>query len=101
MQLLQAFMLTQQRFQIVPIRLPVKKKFIYFSFQDEELLSTLEDLQHIKMPENINVSNRIQGYFSSDTVFDLSKKVLSETEMKVIAKRLDFAPIQNNIMGPN
>ena len=53
------------------------------------------------MPENINVSNRIQGYFSSDTVFDLSKKVLSETEMKVIAKRLDFAPIQNNIMGPN
>ena len=53
------------------------------------------------MPENINVSNRIQGYFSSDTVFDLSKKVLSETEMKVIPKRLDFAPIQNNIMGPN
>ena len=64
------------------------------------MLSTLEDLQHIKMPENINVSNRIQGYFSSDTVFDLSKKVLSETEMKVIAKRLDFAPIQNNINGP-
>ena len=63
------------------------------------MLSTLEDLQHIKMPENINVSNRIQGYFSSDTVFDLSK-VLSETEMKVIAKRLDFAPIQNKINGP-
>ena len=68
--------------------------------QDEELLSILEDLQHIEMPENIKVSNRIQGYFSSDIVFDLSK-VLSESEMKVIAKRLDFAPIQNNIMGPN
>ena len=67
--------------------------------QDEELLSILEDLQHIKMPENIDVSNRIQGYFSLDTVFDLSK-VLSETGMKVIAKRLDFAPIQNNINGP-
>ena len=67
--------------------------------QDEELLSILEDLQHFEIPENINVSNRIQGYFSSDTVFDLSK-VLSETEMKVIAKRLDFAPIQNNINGP-
>ena len=67
--------------------------------QDEELLYILEDLQHIEMSENINVSNRIQGYISSDTVFDLSK-VLSETEMKVIVKRLDFAPIQNNINGP-
>ena len=66
--------------------------------QDEELVSILEDLQHIEMPENINVSNRIQGYFSSDTLFDLSK-VLSETEMKLIAKRLDFASIQNNING--
>ena len=66
--------------------------------QDEELVSILEDLQHIEMPENINVSNRIQGYFSSDTLFDLSK-VLSETEMKVIAKILDFASIQNNING--
>ena len=67
--------------------------------QDEELLYILEDLQHIEMSENINVSNRIQGYISSDTVFDLSK-VLSETEMKVIVKRLDFVPIQNNINGP-
>ena len=67
--------------------------------QDEELLYILEDLQHIEVSENINVSNRIQGYISSDTVFDLSK-VLSETEMKVIVKRLDFAPIQNNINGP-
>ena len=65
-----------------------------------ELLSILEDLQHIEISENINVSNHIQGYFSSDTVFGLSKKVLSETEMKVIAKALDFAPIQNNINGP-
>ena len=67
--------------------------------QDEELLSILEDLQHMEMPENINVRNRIQGYFSSDSVFDLSK-VLSKIEIKVIAKRLAFAPIQNNINGP-
>ena len=51
------------------------------------------------MPENINVSNRSQGYFSLDTVFDFSK-VLSETEIKVIAKGLDFPPIQNKINGP-
>ena len=68
--------------------------------QDEELLSILEDLQHIEMHENINVCNRIQGYFSSDTVFGLSKKVLSETQMKVIAKGLDFGTIQNKINGP-
>ena len=53
MQLLQTFALTQQRFQIVPIR------FIDLSSQEEELLSILEDLQHNKMPENINSSNRI------------------------------------------
>ena len=66
MQLLQPFVLTQQRFQIVPIRLIVKK--ILF----EELRSVLEeDLQHNEMPENINVSNRIQGCFWSYIVFDL------------------------------
>ena len=69
-----------------------QKDVIELSLQDEELLSILEDL-NIEMPENISVISRIQGYFSSDTVFDLSKKVLSETEMKVIAKGLDFAPI--------
>ena len=52
------------------------------------------------MSENINGCNRIQGYFSSDTIFDLSMKVLSEAKMKVFPKRLDFAPIQNNINGP-
>ena len=68
--------------------------------QDEELLSILEDLQHSEISENINVNNHIQGYFSSDTVFGFIEKVLSETEMKVIAKGLDFAPIQNNNNGP-
>ena len=38
-----------------------EKGFIELSSQDEELVSILEDLQHNEIPENINVSSRIQG----------------------------------------
>ena len=75
------------------------KDFIELSSQDEELLSILEEgLQHKEMPENINVSNRIQGYFCSYIVFNLSKKVLSETEIKELEKGLDFAPIHHSLV---
>ena len=57
----------------------------------------LDNLQHNKVDENINLSSRIQVYFCSDKVFNLSKKVLSETEIKVLEKRFDFALIQNQI----
>lgn len=33
--------------------------------------------------------------FCSDTVFSLSKKVLSEIEIRILEKGLDFAPNQN------
>ena len=40
-------------------------------------------------------------YFCSNTVFSLSRKVLiSDIEIKVLQKGLDFAPIQNKINGP-
>ena len=68
-----------------------QKYFIELSSQDEELVSISEDLQHKENPENINVSSRVQGYFCSDTVFNLSKKVLSETEIKVL-ERIRFCP---------
>ena len=77
-----------------------EKDFIELSSQDEELVSILEDLQHNEIPENINVSSRIQGYFCSNTVFNLSKKVLAETEIKVLEKVLDFVSIQNKINEP-
>ena len=38
---------------------------------------------------------RLEGYFCSDTVFNLSLKVLTDTEIRILAKGLDFAPIQN------
>ena len=37
-------------------------------------------------------SDRIKGSFSSDSVFNLSKTVLSKTEIKVLEKDLGFSP---------
>ena len=47
----------------------------------------------------IGVTNkdRLVGYFCADTVLDLSKMVLTDTEIRALEKSLDFAPIQNKI----
>ena len=39
------------------------------------------------------------GYFCANTVFNLSNMVLTELEIKVFDKGLDFAPIQRNFMN--
>ena len=80
-----------------------------FNTQDREFLSVLENLMGIDDPlhsqnKNINVKvtteGRISGYFCSDTVFNLSHRVLTETEIKVLEKGLDYAPIQKKINEP-
>ena len=75
-----------------------------FNAQDKEFLSVLEDLVGIYDPlysqnKYIKVASevRISGYFCSDTVFNLSHRVLTETETKVLEKGLDYAPIQKEI----
>ena len=50
--------------------------------------------------QNTTYENRLAGYFSWDTVFNLSKKILSDAEIKVLEKGLDYAPIQNKINEP-
>ena len=40
-------------------------------------------------------SKRLKGYFYSDTVFNLSKKVLTETEIGVLERGLGFVPTPN------
>ena len=40
------------------------------------------------------------GYFCSDTLFNLSNRVLSDNEIKVLEKGLDLAPIQRKINEP-
>ena len=74
-----------------------------FNSQDREFISVLENLMDIDHPlhsqnKNINVNVttecRIPGYFCSDTFFNLSHRVLTKTEVKVLEKGLDHTPIQ-------
>ena len=44
--------------------------------------------------------SRLSGHFVSETIFNLSRKVLSESEIGVLEKGLDFAPIQNKSNEP-
>ena len=43
---------------------------------------------------------KLKGYFCTETEFNLSKKVLTEAEIKVLEKGLDYAPIQNKANEP-
>ena len=43
---------------------------------------------------------RLSGYFCSGTIFHLSKRELSQTEIKLLEKGLDYAPIQRKINKP-
>ena len=79
----------------------VEDNHTILSSQDEEILSILEELQRKSPSKAFNNSNdRISGCFCSDTVFNLSKKVLTDIEIKVLEKGLDYAPIQNKINEP-
>ena len=42
----------------------------------------------------------MSGYFCSETIFNLSDQVLTDTEIKVLEKGLDFAPIQKKLNEP-
>ena len=50
--------------------------------------------------DSIAESSLLKDYFCSTTVFNLSKKVLTETEIKVLEKGFDFAPIQKTLNEP-
>ena len=71
----------------------VEDSFTISSSQDVEILSILEELQRKSPSKAFNNSNdRLSGY--------LSKKVLTDIEIKVLEKGLDYAPIQNKINEP-
>ena len=50
--------------------------------------------------DSIAESSRLKGYFCSKTVFNLSKKVPTEKEIKALEKGLDFTPIQKTLNEP-
>ena len=70
-----------------------------FCTQDKEILSILEELEQ-EQSTSITNSDRISGYFCSETVFNLSKKVLSDMKIKILEKGLDYVPIQSKINQP-
>ena len=81
----------------------VKESPDVISSQDDELLRILQDLQNESHVNDSSVSSdesRIRGYFCSDTIFNLSSRVLSEDEIKVLEKGLHFAPIQRKVNEP-
>ena len=66
-----------------------------------EILNILEGLQgSANQRVECTEQCRLAGNFVSDTVFNLSNKVLSDTEIRVLEKGLDFAPIQNKLNEP-
>ena len=77
----------------------------FLSLQDEDLVNILEELQNRTEVSGNNItentsSNRLKGHFCSDTIFNLSHRVLSDAEIKILEKGLDFAPIQRKINEP-
>ena len=78
--------------------------FETFDTQDRELLDVLEELGNVEKAKehDVNVTSlgRLMGHFCSDTIFNLSHRVLSEGEIKVLEKGLYFALIQRKINEP-
>ena len=69
--------------------------------QDQEILNILEELQGSANPRVESTEQcRLTGNFVSDNVFNLSNKVLIDTEIRVLEKGLYFAPIQNKLNEP-
>ena len=68
---------------------------------DKKLVNILHDLHESqgvtaeKSPKSVN--GRLKGYFCSKTVFNLSRKVLNETERRVLEKDLGLAPTPTRV----
>ena len=67
------------------------------------MLPIFEELQisdhNLPLERSVNFSaTPITGYFCSDTVFNLSNRIL--TDIEIIVKGLDFAPMQRKINEP-
>ena len=63
--------------------------------QDEEFVKKLEDLDRSEITSdnpNLSDESRISGCFCSKTVFNLSERVLSETEIKILKSRFKLCP---------
>ena len=67
---------------------------------DNFCIDCLGCLTLIYSSEINNGSKRICGFFCADAIFNLGSKVLTEIEINIFEKGLDFAPVQNKINEP-
>ena len=73
------------------------------SIEDMKLLEILEEFQNsneiISSDSSCDVipDKRLKGYFCSDTVFNLSGRVLFKSEIRVLEKGLDFTPFHRKV----
>ena len=67
---------------------------------DIDLSNQQEFEQTPEIRDSVAETKCLKGYFCSKSVFNLSKKVLTETEIRVLEKGLDFAPIQKSLNEP-
>ena len=62
------------------------------------MLDILEELGNVEKvnEHDVNVTSlgRLRGHFCSDTIFNISHRILSDAAIKVLEKGLDFAHIQ-------
>ena len=66
---------------------------------DEEQVNILQSFEMEKTPKKAAkvINERLEDYFCSKSMFNLSKKVLTETEIRVLEKSLGFAPTPTKI----
>ena len=54
----------------------------------------------VTVSHNSTETTRLTGHFCSDTLFNLSNRVLTDAGISVLEKGLDYAPIRNKISQP-
>ena len=60
--------------------------------------SSTDNTELLEAPDvRVNESGRLTGYWASDNVFNLSARVLSETEIKLLSRGLKFIPTPKSI----
>ena len=74
-----------------------------FTSQDRELIFILDDLQKVSLtvPSNNTETTRLIGHFCSDTVFNLSKRVLTDAEISFYRKALTMPLSIIKLMNQN
>ena len=57
----------------------------------------MNDSLNSRNQASVTSEGRLSGSFYSEAVFSLSRKILTNTESKILERDLDFAPLQRKI----